>query len=52
MQLVKVLICFLLVLLSGWVIYLDPPNRGAVVAAWIMGVISFIGFMSYLDALK
>ena len=41
----------MLVLLSGLVIYLNP-NLVAMMAACVVGAISFFGFMIYLDELE
>jgi hypothetical protein len=51
MKLVKVFICLFLTLLSGFVIYLNP-NMGAVVAAWLVGAISFLGLIFYMDNIR
>ena len=52
MKLFKVLVCLFLVLLSGAVIYINPPSLGAIVAAWLLGVMSFFGLVVYMDNLK
>jgi len=51
MKLIKVFICLFLVLLCGTVTYMNA-NPGSVIAAWLVGAISFTGFIVYMDNIK